>query len=97
MAVKNRTRRQFSDEFKREAVSLIAEQGFSFEQAAESLGVKEEYLRRWKKQYDAGSAPDPLSTSEREELLRLRKENKQLQMEREILKKANAFFAKEMN
>lgn len=92
-------RRLFTREFKVEAVQLVTEQGRSFAEAAANLGIAENLLRKWKKALDAeGSQAFPgkgnLSTLE-EELRRLRVENKRLQMERDILKKATAFFVKE--
>ena len=81
-----KTRKTFTDEFKKEAILLISQQGYSFAQAAEAIGVREDYLRRWKKAFDTQAAPDALSEQEREELRRLRRENKQLKMEKEILK-----------
>lgn len=97
MSSKSNKRKQFTDKFKREAVALMTEQGFTLTQASESLGVREDYLRRWKKKYENDSTPQGLLPSEREELTKLRKEVKELKMEKEILKKASAFFAKEMN
>ncbi len=92
-------RRTFNREFKVEAVKLITEQGRSFAEAAANLGVAESLLRKWKQNLDAeGDQAFPgkgnLPALE-EELRRLRAENKRLQMERDILKKATAFFAKE--
>lgn len=93
-----RTRRKFTDEFKDEAVNLITEQGYSIAEAARSLGVNANLLGRWKKERE-NPAEEPAEaggmTALQAELKRLRKENKQLRMEREILKKAAAFFAKE--
>ena len=91
-----RERRRHSDEFKREAVKLVTEQGLSVAQAACDLDVNENLLRTWKRKYSV-NAEDSLSESERMELARLREENRRLRMEREILKKATAFFANEKN
>lgn len=90
-------RKKFSNEFKQEAVALVTEQGYSYAKAAEALSVNEGYLRRWKKAIDEQNKPGSLSQSERDELSSLRRENKQLKMEKEILKKASAFFAREMS
>ena len=89
-------RRRFSREFKVSAVKLVNEQGYSISQAAKSLGVDTANVRYWVEKYggEAGVAPGG-EGSLRAEVQRLRKENARLLMEREILKKAAAFFAKE--
>ena len=89
------TRRRHTEEFKRETVKLIAEKGYTVSEAARNLGVHVSLLRRWREELEAESKGEVLSRDEREELRRLRAEVKRLQMEREILKKAAAFFAKE--
>jgi transposase len=91
-----RTYKQYSKEYKEEAVALVREQGYSVPEAAKALGIASNILYRWKMQIDAQLEDKLLSADEREELKRLRKENKNLRMEKEILKKASAFFAKEM-
>jgi transposase-like protein len=92
-----RTRLPYPEEFRREAIELVRLTGRSIRQAARDLGISEVSLRDWVKQADAaaGGRPGGLSSDEREELQRLRRENRTLRMEREILKKAAAFFAKE--
>ena len=92
-----RTRPPYPEEFKREAIELVRLTGKSIRQAAKDLGISEVSLRNWVKQAaaDAGERPGGLSGDEREELQRLRRESQTLRMEREILKKAAAFFAKE--
>ena len=93
-----RKRRRFTDEQKAAAVQLVRESGQSVYQIAKDLDLTETALRRWVRQADIddGKGPDgALTTAEREELRRLRRENKQLQMERDFLKKAAAFFAKD--
>jgi transposase-like protein len=95
---RKRQRRSFSDEFKAETVRLVRTSGKSVSVIARELDLTETALRRWVQQaeVDAGrGAVGALTTSEREELAQLRRENKRLRMEREILKKATAFFAKE--
>ena len=85
-------------EFRAEAVRLVEEGGQSLRQVARDLGLSAETLHRWVKQAktDAGEGPaGALTTDERAELRRLRREVKTLQLEREILKPAAAFFAKE--
>jgi transposase-like protein len=90
-------RRSFSAEFKADTVRLCAAGDRSIGQVCKDLGLTESAVRRWiEKAPKAGTAGSGgLTTTEREELNRLRRENKRLVMEREILKKAAAFFAKE--
>ena len=92
-----RTRPPYPEEFKREAIELVRFSSKPQRQIAEDLGISDVTLRNWVKQAerDEGERPDGLSTDEREELARLRRENQTLRMEREILKKAAAFFARE--
>jgi transposase len=91
-----RTYKQYSKEYKEEAVALVREQGYTVPEAAKSLGIASNILYRWKQHIDEQQQGKALAEDEREELKRLRKENKNLRMEKEILKKASAFFAKEM-
>ena len=91
-----RSYKQYPREYKEEAVALVTEQGYSVSKAAESLGINPNMLYKWKDKLEAESQGKTLQESERDELRRLRKENKELLMEKEILKKASAFFAKEM-
>jgi len=91
-----RTYKQYSKEFKEEAVALVRDQGYSVPEAAKSLGIASNMLYRWKERFEAQLEGKVLSEDERAELKQLRKENKTLRMEKEILKKASAFFAKEM-
>lgn len=86
----------YSMEFRREAVRLLRSSGRSVRQLSRELGVSQQSLRNWERQADAdaGETSD-LSSDERAELRRLRRENKVLTEEREILKKAAAFFANE--
>ena len=93
-----RKRRSFTPEYKAEIVDLIRSSGKSAGQVAEEMDLTETAVREWLKQakVDAGEGPaGALTTAEREELTKLRRENKTLRLEREILKKAAAFFAKE--
>ncbi len=88
----------YTAQFRADAVRLAEQSGTSVRRVAVDLGVSPEALRRWVLQtrIDAGTGPDgALTSEEREELRRLRRENSTLRMEREILKKATAFFAKE--
>ena len=91
-------RKQYTQEFKDSAVKLVTEQGYKLSEASRSLGVNVSVLRRWKfaaeageKRSEKGKSPADLQA----ELIQLKKENHRLKLEREILKKAAAFFAKE--
>jgi len=92
----NRVKKTYTKEFKEEAVSLVLDQGYSVSEAANSLGVTTKVIYNWKQKIEDQKSGKLLSDDERTELIKLRKENKRLLMEREILKKASAFFAKEM-
>lgn len=95
----SRTRRTFTREFKVQAVKLVTEQGYSYAEAARQLGVRDHQIRTWKKQLAADGGDTFRGAGHRSaadaELHRLRAENKRLLMERDILKKAAAYFAKE--
>ena len=93
---KKRQYKSYSQEFKEEAVALVTEQGYSVSEAAASLGIRTNQLYGWKQKQAADQGDHLLNTEEKSELLALRKEVKRLRMEKEILKKASAFFAKEM-
>ena len=93
-----RKRRAFTPEFKAEAVRLCKVGDRTVTQVAVDLDLTETALREWVKRadIDAGKGPpEALTTAEREEMARLRRENKRLTMERDILKAAATFFAKE--
>ena len=87
--------RSYTKEFKEEALGLVTEQGYSIQQAADSLGIASKLLYNWKQKAEE-LENSSMNQDERTELLMLRKEVKQLRMEKEILKKASAFFAREM-
>ncbi|MFQ5473133.1 MAG: transposase [Dehalococcoidia bacterium] len=91
-------KRRFSKEFKAETVALVHTSEKSVGQIAADLGISESALRRWvyKADVDAGNGnPDELKSDGKQELSHLRREVRELRMEREILKKAAVFFAKE--
>ena len=93
-----RKKPKYTVEFKAEAAKLFRENGKSLKETAQDIGVAASSLGKWVKQaeVDAGRGPEgALTTEEREELLRLRREVRQVKMERDFLKKAAAFFAKE--
>ena len=91
-----RPRRRFDEDFKAQAVRLVLDEGKSVGSVARDLDLTETALREWVKRAraDRTKGKTGLTTAEREELARLRKENRELRTEREILKKAAAFFAK---
>ena len=92
-------RKHYSKQFKTDAVKLVTEQDFNVSEAARNLGIHHSSLRRWKRELESdGNQAFPGKgnlNAEKQELDRLRTENKRLRMERDILKKATAFFAKE--
>jgi transposase len=91
-------RRTFSRSYKLAAVKKVVEQGLSYSEVARDLGIRDNMLHNWRKKFEADgtlAAKTEQSYSADAELKRLREENRQLKMERDILKKATAFFAKE--
>lgn len=92
-------RKEYTPEFKREAVALVIEQGYTLVGAARNLGINRDMLRRWKRELmqDGGVAfpGKGHQTPEQAELHRMQEEIRRLRMERDILKKATAFFASE--
>lgn len=94
---KRRARRRFTDEFKAQVVKKVLSSGKTAGQVARDLDLTETAVRNWVRQaeVDRGKGPPgALTSAEKEELARLRKENRELREDREILKKAAAFFAK---
>jgi transposase len=94
----SRKYRTYTEEFKQGALKLVTEQGYAIAEAARSLGINENVLGKWKRRAESlksGGSAGSLREDERAELERLRAENRRLLMEREILKKAAAFFANE--
>jgi transposase len=91
-----KTRPAYPEQFRREAIELLRA-GRTPRELAESLGVSQQTLRNWRRQdqLDHHERDDGLTTDEREELRRLRRENTRLAQERDLLKRAAAFFAKE--
>lgn len=96
-AKNRRVRRSFTDEFKAGAVRLVLNEGRTVTQVARELDLTASALRTWveRARADRTNGKTGLTTAEREELARLRKECRELRMERDILKKAAAYFAKE--
>ena len=86
----------YTPEFRAEAVALVVEGGVSQAQVARDLGIAQSLLSKWVQKAKVAALPGALTAAEREELRRLRRENNILRQERDILKKAAAFFAKEM-
>jgi transposase len=97
-AESSRKRRVFSEEFKQDAVRLVVNEDYSFAAAAEAVGVGEQSLRKWHARLAPKPAPcgeDATQDELREEIKRLRRDLRRAELEREILKKATAYFAKE--
>lgn len=96
MEERSRSRRSFTDEFRRDAVAMVLDDGNKIVDVAERLGIGEGTLGNWVRQarIDRGERAG-VSTSERQELVDLRRENARLRMERDLLKRATAFWVKE--
>ena len=93
-----RKRRNYSEEFRRDAVRLVVEEGYSFQAACEAVGVCQQSLRAWHAKFAPPREPCGENATVEElkaENARLRRQLKRTEMEREILKKATAYFAKE--
>lgn len=94
-----KTRKTYTKEFKQDAVRLVTEQGYNRSEAARNLGIDRGMLGRWIRELEEDGSEafrgNGKLTAEQEELRRLREENRRLKLERELLKKATAFFAKE--
>ena len=94
------TRQRFTPEFKAEAIKQITERGYSVKDVSERLGVSDHSLYNWLKQHKQAINPDPLLTQQHDlaaENARLKVELKRAEEERDILKKAAAYFAKQLN
>jgi transposase len=90
-------RKDFTDEFKNDAIKLVTEQGYNASEVGRRLGINHSNVSRWVREHRR-RLENPTNTPElKAEVKRLRKENKRLLMERDILKKAAAFFANESN
>ena len=92
------TRRQFTRESKLAAVKKVIEQGLSYRQVARDLNIRDTHIHSWSKAFERDgtlAAEVTASAGVEDELKRLREENRQLRMERDILRKATAFFAEE--
>jgi transposase len=94
-----RARQNYTKEFKNDAVKLVVEQGYSTSEVGRRLGINQTNVSRWVREYRQENEPSVNGSATRNELenevKRLYKENQRLRMEREILKKATAFFANE--
>ena len=88
--MERRQRRAFTDDYKRQAVDLVASSGRSVGSVAKELGLRDSVLRRWVERRGAGREP---SADHAAEIARLQRENERLRMERDILKKSIAIFA----
>ena len=93
-----RSRRKFSDEFKRDAVEIVRSSDKSIAEVARELGIYDSTLGSWVKQDQVNRGErQGVSSDEQQELSELRRENARLRMERELLKRAVAFWVKESN
>ncbi len=94
-----RERQTFSPEFKREAVALVVEHGYSYAAAGRSLGIRGNLIGRWKRQLEDGASEafpgKGKRTADQQRIHELETECRRLRMEKEVLKKATAFFVKE--
>ena len=91
-------RRFFSQEFKQEAVSLVMDQGYSCAEAGRSLGIRGSLIGRWKRGLESGDSTfqgHGKLTPDQQRIKELETENRRLKMEKDILKKATAFFVQE--
>ena len=97
---RSNTAKRYDSAFKIDAVKLVREEGYSVAKAAERLGVSHKTLSQWKEQYEEGrlviGKKQAQATPEEQELRRLREELRQTKLENEILKKASAYFAKQL-
>ncbi len=89
MPTETSKRRKYTEDFKRHAVALVTEQRYKLTEASRSLGIDSNMPGRWKREFDQQASGIRLSHDERDELSQLRKENRELRMEKEILKKAS--------
>ena len=96
MTSSKRKNKTYTTQFKEETVALVTEQGYTVIEAAEAVGVRPNQIYHWKQRLVDEASGARLTGEDREELLKLRKEVKKLRTEKEILKKASAYFAKEM-
>jgi len=96
MTSSKRKNKTYTQQFKEETVALVTEQGYTVTEAAEAVGVRPNQIYIWKQRVSDEATGARITGEDREELLRLRKEVKKLRIEKEILKKASAYFAKEM-
>lgn len=92
-------RKHYNDEFRQSAVTLVLEQGYTAQKAAENLGVHPTTVKGWVRDYrsEHGTPKSLEQVDQRKYVEQLERENRQLRMEREILKKATEFFAKEQS
>ncbi len=88
-------RRGFTEEFKRDAVRLVTDEGYTFTEAGRSLGVRGDMISRWKRRLEAADEASEGDVSDRRRIRELEAEVRKLRMEKDILKKATAFFVQE--
>jgi transposase len=88
-------RRGFTEEFKRDAVRLVTDEGYSFAEAGRSLGVRGDMIARWKRRFEQSDEDRNQEISDKQRIRDLEAEVRKLRMEKDILKKATAFFVQE--
>ncbi len=88
-------RRGFTEEFKRDAVRLVTDEGYTFAEAGRSLGVRGDMISRWKRRFEAADEESDREISDKQRIRELEAEVRKLRMEKDILKKATAFFVQE--
>ena len=88
-------RRGFTEDFKRDAVRLVTDEGYTFAEAGRSLGVRGDMISRWKRRLEAADEVSDREVSDQQRIRELEAEVRKLRMEKDILKKATAFFVQE--
>ena len=89
------TKTRYSEQFKKEAVRLVTQEGYSHKRAGDAVGVTATTIRAWVDRFGESAPQRTVFASQKDEMEHLREENRRLRMERDILKKATAFFARE--
>ncbi len=94
MKAEKQSRKQYNESFKRDAVALVTEQGHKISEAARRLSINPNLIHRWRQEFAQETSGQRLTANERDEVNRLRRRVRELEMETDILKKATAYFAR---